>query len=96
MNRLLLFPLFILFSCSGNQVESSFDSWTENQEINFYIDCKEKMKSHGENEENAQAFCECCLLKLKDLYSNGKEAMDNLTDTEIEKIEGDCSDKLSN
>ena len=78
-------------SCQSNDASNqSGNSWTENQEIHFYNDCKDKMISQGESDENAHAFCECCLLKLKDLYPNGKEAMENLTDSEIERIEGEC------
>ena len=63
----------------------------ENQEIHFYTDCKDKMLANGESEKNAHAYCQCSLLKLKELYPNGKEAMEKLTDAEIEKIEAGCS-----
>lgn len=81
----------LLFACG--QAETTSEGWTENQEIHFYTDCKQKMIDQGENEENSHAFCECCLLKLKDQFSDGKQAMQNLTDADIQRIEDSCSEK---
>ena len=86
-----IIALTFIFSCS-NQTENGpvADNWTENQEINFYNNCKDELIKKGESAENAHAFCECCLLKVKEQFSDGHEAMKNLTDLDIETIEKDC------
>lgn len=87
---LLISTIFYFGSCSEQVVS---DNWTENQEIHFYNDCREKMILNGNDSAMVHAFCECCLLKLKDSYSDGREAMNNLTDIEIQEIEKSCFDK---
>ncbi|MCB0794080.1 MAG: hypothetical protein KDB88_05035 [Flavobacteriales bacterium] len=85
--------LFFLsaFACTDVGKSDRTDQWTENQEIHFYNDCKEKMIANGEATEDAHAFCACCLLKLKDLFTDGEEAMQKLTDVQIASVEADCS-----
>ena len=54
---------------------------------------KNKMLNQGENEENAHAFCSSCVVKLKEKYNDGKEAMHEVTDEVIAEIEDGCSMK---
>lgn len=88
---IMLMGLFM--ACARNNESASVivkDNWTENEKIHLYKDCKDKLLNSGETEESAHAFCECVLLKVVELYSTGQEAMENLTDSEIEKIEKSC------
>lgn len=89
--------LFIsLIACSESRDSSvPEDNWTEDQKVHLYVDCKEKMLAAGEDEESTHAFCECILLKVVAKYSDGVEAMNNLTDHEIEQIEKSCTDALT-
>lgn len=87
---LILSAIFYFNACSEQAVS---DNWTENQEIHFYNDCKEKMLLNGNDSAMVHSFCECCLLKLKDTYADGKEAMNKLTDAEIQEIEKSCFER---
>lgn len=91
MKLALLCSLFaiVFISCSGSSSKKQKE-WTEKQEIHFYKDCKNKLLTNQETEERAHRFCECCLLKLKERYPSGEEAMKNLTNEQIAAIESDC------
>lgn len=86
----LCFLSVMLFVSCSNPSSKTQTGWNEQQEIHFYKDCTDKLLTNKETEENAHCFCECCLLKLKESYFSGEEAMKELTDEQITRIESDC------
>lgn len=88
----ILFATPVVIAFSGCAHESGAEGWTENQEIHFLSDCTSKM-DQNEFQGNIHDFCVCCLQELEQLYPNGKDAVENLTDQEIGDIESKCFDR---
>ena len=65
------------------------DPWTEEVEQIFLEHCKKNQLKNGVAENNAESYCDCALLEIKEIVPNPHHVM-SLTQDELDHILNKC------
>lgn len=87
---IIIAVIFVVLSCASGAEPVQEEAWTVQHERHFQKNCKEKLLTEGVDGTAADDFCDCCLKTLKTTYETGGEAIEKVTDEQMQTIEEGC------
>ena len=88
MKKRLLFFLAIIF------ISACRSAWNQTNEQTFYNACLDDAKTWASSPEQAAAYCNCVIPKIKQKYPNENDAMKQINLLALDKDMQACRDSL--